>query len=62
VAFVVLRPGTTATQSELLAHCKRSLRPDQVPHYIAFREHFPMTASGKIERKQLRKEKPSLLG
>ncbi len=54
VAAVVLRPGTTAGEDELLAHCRGLLARYKVPRRVEFRAALPRTASGKIQRHLLR--------
>jgi long-chain acyl-CoA synthetase len=55
-AFVVLKPGASATQEELIAHCRTGLADFKVPSEIEFRESLPKTAVGKILRRVLREE------
>ncbi len=52
-AFVVLKPGQTATADELIAFCKQNLAPYKVPRSIEFRETLPKTMIGKILRREL---------
>ena len=49
-AFVVLRRGFIVSDSELLFHCREHLELYKVPASISFRESFPKTALGKIQR------------
>jgi long-chain acyl-CoA synthetase len=55
-AFIVLRPGETATVEEMSVYCKKNLAAYKVPKIIEFREELPKTAVGKILRKELRAE------
>lgn len=55
-AFVVLKPGQTATAEELIAFCKQHLAPYKVPRSIEFRESLPKTMIGKILRRELVEE------
>jgi long-chain acyl-CoA synthetase len=55
-AFVVLRPGVTATAEELIAHARTQLAPFKVPHEIEFRDSLPKTLIGKTLRRQLAEE------
>src|SRR5438552_1303858 len=56
-AFVVLKPGQTATQEELIAFCREQLAPFKVPKAVEFRESLPKTQPvGKILRRQLAEE------
>jgi long-chain acyl-CoA synthetase len=52
-AFVVLKPGATATAHDLIEHCRKSLAPYKVPVAIAFRAELPKTIVGKILRRKL---------
>jgi long-chain acyl-CoA synthetase len=52
-AFIVLRPGKTASIEELLEHCRRNLTGYKVPRYLEFRESLPKTNVGKILRREL---------
>lgn len=55
-AFIVLRPGETATVEEMTEFCKKNLAAYKVPKIIEFRDELPKTAVGKILRKELRAE------
>jgi long-chain acyl-CoA synthetase len=55
-AFVVLKPGQTATPEELIAHTRTQLAPFKVPHEIEFRDSLPKTLIGKTLRRQLAQE------
>jgi long-chain acyl-CoA synthetase len=51
--WVVLKPGETATEEELKAHCKERLAPYKVPTHYEFRSELPKTTVGKILRREL---------
>ena len=53
-AFVVLAEGATATEAELLDHCRTNLARFKVPSGIEFRKELPKTMIGKVLRKDLR--------
>lgn len=55
-AFVVLKPGETATDQEIIDFCKTKLAPYKVPKVVEFRAELPKSAVGKILRKILRDE------
>jgi long-chain acyl-CoA synthetase len=55
-AFVVLKPGQTATADELIAFCREQLAPFKVPRAIEFRDALPKTLIGKVLRRQLADE------
>lgn len=53
-ATVELKPGCTATESELIALCKSSLGSVKAPKAIEFMEALPRTPVGKIAKRELR--------
>ena len=55
-AFVVFRPGMSATAGELIAHCREGLAPFKVPKEIEVRDSLPKTLIGKVLRRQLAEE------
>jgi benzoate-CoA ligase len=60
-AFVVLKPGGTASEAELKAFVKDKLAPYKYPRLIEFVAELPKTATGKIQRFKLReREAPKL--
>ncbi|MCO8589040.1 acyl-CoA synthetase [Burkholderia multivorans] len=52
-AFVELRDGASATEEEIVAHCRRLLAGFKVPKAVRFGE-LPKTSTGKIQKFQLR--------
>ncbi|MBV9872162.1 MAG: long-chain fatty acid--CoA ligase [Frankiaceae bacterium] len=54
VAFVVLRPGETATAEELIEHCRAQLAKFKVPKDVTFIEALPRNPSGKVLKRELR--------
>ncbi len=55
-AFVVLKPGETATEEEIIAYCRERLARYKVPKLVEFRESLPKSLVGKVLRKVLREE------
>jgi len=55
-AFVVLRPGVSATADELRTHCGASLARFKIPAEIEFRATLPKSAVGKVLRRALADE------
>jgi len=53
-AYVVLKPGETSTEEEMIAYCKEKLAAYKVPKIIEFIDDLPKSAVGKILRKELR--------
>jgi len=55
-AFVVLKPGQSATAEEILEFCRKNLAKYKVPTQVEFRQGLPKSPSGKILRRMLRLE------
>jgi acyl-CoA synthetase (AMP-forming)/AMP-acid ligase II len=53
-AYVVLKKETTATEAELLELCRSRLARYKVPKSVVFVESLPMSAAGKILKRELR--------
>ncbi|MBF9034215.1 AMP-binding protein [Rhodobacterales bacterium HKCCE2091] len=53
-AYVVLKPGATATPEDLQAHVKSRLAGYSYPREVAFVDALPMTVTGKVIRKELK--------
>lgn len=49
-AYVIVRECATATVDELIAWCRQRLSPFKVPEIIEFRDTFPRTSVGKIQK------------
>ncbi len=52
-AFVELKPGASATEDEVIAHCRTLLAKFKVPRSVVFCE-LPKTSTGKIQKFVLR--------
>lgn len=55
-AFVVLKPGESVTEKEIVQFCRERLAAYKVPRSIEFRDTLPKTTVGKVLRVQLRRE------
>jgi fatty-acyl-CoA synthase len=53
VAYVELKPGMTATEDEIIEHCKKLLARYKCPKTVVFAE-IPKTSTGKIQKFRLR--------
>jgi len=53
-AFVIRKPSSTVTEAELIAWCKQNMAGYKYPRQVEFRETFPMTATGKVLKRELR--------
>ncbi len=54
-AFVELKSGAHTTTEEIIAHCKQHLAGFKVPRMVIFGD-IPKTATGKIQKFELRKQ------
>ncbi|HZD57573.1 MAG TPA: long-chain fatty acid--CoA ligase [Anaerolineales bacterium] len=55
-ACVVLKPGTVATEQELLAFLQEHLARYKVPKSVSFLETLPLSGMGKILKRELREQ------
>jgi fatty-acyl-CoA synthase len=53
-AFVILKPGATATSDELREFTRERLAHFKAPHSVTFVDELPKTATGKIQKYVLR--------
>ena len=54
-AYIVLKPGASATEEEILSFCKKDLAAYKVPRAVKFVPSLPMTSTGKLMRRELAK-------
>ena len=55
-ALVVLKPGSKATEAELLEFCRSRLTHYKCPQSVEFLEALPRTGTGKVLKRQLRRK------
>ena len=53
-AFIKLKNSYKATEDEIKEYCKEGISRFKIPKYVVFTDEFPMTASGKIRKIELR--------
>ena len=53
-AFIVLKQAVELTENELVEWCKINMASYKYPRFVEFRETLPMTATGKILKRELR--------
>jgi long-chain acyl-CoA synthetase len=61
-AWVVLKPGETATVDDIREWCKKELAAFKVPTEVEFRTELPKTMVGKILRRELVREHKEKVG
>jgi len=52
--LVVLRPGATTTEADLIEHCRSRMAHFKCPTSIEIRDELPRTATGKLQKFKLR--------
>ncbi|MEV0895367.1 long-chain fatty acid--CoA ligase [Actinoplanes sp. NPDC049802] len=52
-AFVVLRPGSTVTGDDVIAHCRERAAAYKCPRIVEFRPELPLSGAGKVLKKSL---------
>jgi long-chain acyl-CoA synthetase len=53
-AYIVRAPGSSATEQDVLAWCHDQFAAYKTPRLVEFREQLPMTATGKVLKRELR--------
>ena len=62
MAFVERAPGTNIEADAVIGLCRGKMASFKIPRHVFFVDEFPMTASGKIRKVDLREEALRLLG
>jgi acyl-CoA synthetase (AMP-forming)/AMP-acid ligase II len=55
-AEVILKPGLTLSQAQIITHCKTYLAGYKVPKSVAFVDVIPLTAVGKVDKVAIREK------
>jgi fatty-acyl-CoA synthase len=53
-ALLRLKPETSADENEIREYCRKGISRHKIPKYIRFVTEFPLTASGKVKKFELR--------
>jgi acyl-coenzyme A synthetase/AMP-(fatty) acid ligase len=53
-AFVVVKGGNSLTEDKVMKYCTQNLEAFMVPKNVEFKDSFPKSPSGKIDKKQLK--------
>ncbi|QYN22608.1 AMP-binding protein [Amycolatopsis sp. DSM 110486] len=61
-AVVVLRPGSEADETSLIAHCRAALGGYETPKAVVFEDALPETVGGKVLKYKLRGRHAGLYG
>ena len=62
MAWVRCVPGQTASEEELLAHCRGRIATYKIPRYWKLVDEFPMTVTGKVQKFRMREVAIAELG
>jgi len=54
VAYIILQPGRSASEDELIEFCRAALPSFKRPRKVVFVQAYPTTATGKVRRVELR--------
>ena len=60
-ALLVVKPGTSVTEHEIVAHCKTRLAGFKVPKRVMVVESLPKSGTGKIVKRELREAYTAVL-
>ncbi|SDS47128.1 crotonobetaine/carnitine-CoA ligase [Bradyrhizobium canariense] len=55
-AAIVLKPGHSVSEREIIEHCQKNMAYFMVPRFIQFRLELPMTQNGKVEKYKLQED------
>jgi len=58
--YVSLKPDQSATPGDVLSWCKGRLAEFKIPRFLEFREEFPRSAIGRIQKNLLKMQKSDL--
>jgi fatty-acyl-CoA synthase len=61
-AWIVLKPGQTASDEEIRSYCQERIAHYKVPRYVRFVAEFPLTATGKAQKFVMREQMKRELG
>jgi len=61
-AWIVLKPGETATEDEIKTFCEDQIAHYKVPRYVRFVNELPMTVTGKAQKFVMRAKMVEELG
>ena len=53
-AFIIPQEGTTISEEDVQGFCRGQIARFKIPKYVFFVDSYPLTASGKIQKYQLR--------
>jgi crotonobetaine/carnitine-CoA ligase len=61
-AYIRVKAGERVLPREIITWCKQKLAEFKVPRFLEFRDEFPRSAIGRIQKNLLKVEKEDLTG
>ena len=61
-AWIVRKPGCETNEEEIRRFCQGQISHQKIPRYVRFVDAFPITASGKARKNEMRKAMTEELG
>jgi fatty-acyl-CoA synthase len=61
-AWIVLKPGESATEEEIRDFCQGQIAHYKIPRYVRFKDSLPLTVTGKAQKFIMRAEMSEELG
>ncbi|HLA28614.1 MAG TPA: AMP-binding protein [Syntrophales bacterium] len=55
-SYIILKPGETATEEEIINYCKAGMADIKVPRHVFFVQDFPLNPQGKVQKFKLKEE------
>ena len=52
-AFIVVKPGQTLNEAEVIGHCKQAMAPYKTPKRVVFIDRLPRNLSGTLLKRDL---------
>ncbi len=62
MAWIKLKPGEQAAETEIYDFCRGKIAHYKVPRYVKFVDGFPMTVTGKVQKFIMRDQSVKELG
>jgi fatty-acyl-CoA synthase len=53
-AWIKLKPGSNLREDDVVHFLRKKIEPDKAPRYVKFVSEYPMTRTGKIQKRKLK--------
>ena len=53
-AFIIAKDGAAPTEDDVIDYCRGQIARFKIPAFVGFVDHYPLTASGKVQKYKLR--------